>query len=144
MGVSSNSPSIEHAANLYDESLASVKVANRHQNLVYFDTLGLVGILLQANNLDTIEKFAYKVLGNLIEEDKNKNMELTKTLYYYLENGSNVHKTARAMNLSISGLRYRLGRINEILQMEISTPYIRHEIYVAMQCLFVLGELEID
>jgi PucR family transcriptional regulator, purine catabolism regulatory protein len=144
MGVSSNSPSIENAANLYDESLASVKVANRHQNLVYFDTLGLVGILLQANNLDTIEKFAYKVLGNLIEEDKNKNMELTKTLYYYLENGSNVHKTARAMNLSISGLRYRLGRINEILQMEISTPYIRHEIYVAMQCLFVLGELEID
>lgn len=144
MGVSSKSLSIEHVSNLYDESLASVKVANRHQNIIYFDSLGLVGILLQANNLDAIEKFAYKILGNLIEEDKSKNMELTKTLYYYLENGSNVHKTARAMNLSISGLRYRLGRINEILEMEINTPYIRHEIYIALQSLIVLGELEID
>ncbi|MCQ6280815.1 XylR N-terminal domain-containing protein [Bacillus sp. EB600] len=144
MGVSSNSPSIENVDNLYNESLAAVKVANRHQNLVYFDSLGLVGILLQTNNLETIEKFAYKILGNLIEEDKNKNMELTKTLYYYLENGSNVHKTARAMNLSISGLRYRLGRINEILQMDINAPYVRHEIYIALQSLFVLGELELD
>jgi PucR family transcriptional regulator, purine catabolism regulatory protein len=144
MGVSSNTPSIEHISNLYEECLASVKVANRRQNLIYFDSLGLVGILLQANNLDAIEKFAYKILGNLIEEDKNKNMELTKTLYFYLENGSNVHKTARAMNLSISGLRYRLGRINEILEMEINTPYIRHEIYVALQSLIVLGELEIE
>lgn len=144
MGVSSKSPSIGQISNLYDECLASLKVANRNQNLIYFDALGLVGVLLQSNNLDTIEKFAYKILGNLIEEDKNKNMELTKTLYYYLENGSNVHKTARAMNLSISGLRYRLGRINEILQMEINTPYIRHEIYIALQSLIVLGELEID
>ncbi len=79
-------------------------------------------MLLQTKNLDTIEKFAHKVLGNLIEEDKNKNMELTKTLYHYLENGSNVHKTARAMNFSISGLRYRLGRLNEILKMDLNTP----------------------
>jgi sugar diacid utilization regulator len=144
MGVSSSSPFIEQVSNLYGESLASVKVANRRQNLIFFDALGLVGILLQANNMEAIEKFAYKILGNLIEEDKNKNMELTKTLFYYLENGSNVHKTARAMNLSISGLRYRLGRINEILEMEINTPYIRHEIYIALQSLIVLGELEID
>ena len=52
-------------------------------------------------------------------------MELTKTLYHYLENGSNVHQTARAMNFSISGLRYRLGRLNEILQLDMSTGYIQ-------------------
>jgi len=71
-------------------------------------------------------------------------MELTKTLYYYLENGSNVHKTARAMNFSISGLRYRLGRLNELLQADINTPYIKHEIYLALQSLIVLGVLDID
>ena len=71
-------------------------------------------------------------------------MELTKTLYHYLENGSNVHKTARAMNFSISGLRYRLGRLNEILQMDLNTPYNRHEIYLTLQSLIVLGELEIE
>lgn len=144
LGVSSSSPLIEEAASLYDESLAALKVTNGEHNLILFDSLGLVGMLLQTKNLDMIEKFAYKILGDLIEEDKMKNVELTKTLYYYLDNGSNVHKTARAMNLSISGLRYRLGRIHEILQVDINTSYVRHEIYLALQSLLVLGELEVE
>jgi len=144
MGVSSSISSIMDAPNLYDESLAALKVTSNRQNIVSFDSLGLVGMLMQTKNLDTIEKFAYRILGNLIEEDKSKNMELTKTLYYYLENGANVHKTARAMNFSISGLRYRLSRLNEILQVDINTPYIKHEIYLALQSLIVLGVLEID
>lgn len=144
LGISSSFPTIEDASNLYDESLAALKVCNVHQPLVYFDSLGIVGMLLQTENLDMIEKFAYKILGNLIKEDKNKNMELTKTLYYYLENGSNVHKTARAMNFSISGLRYRLSRINEILKKDINMPSIRHEIYLALQSLIVLEELVIN
>lgn len=144
MGISSSASSIEGAANLYDESLAALKVTNRHQSIVFFESLGLVGMLLQTKDLATIEKFAHKVLGDLIEEDKHKNMELIKTLYHYLENGSNVHKTARAMNFSISGLRYRMGRLNEILKTDINTPYFRHEIYLALQSLIVLGELEVD
>ena len=144
MGISSSYSSIEDASQMHDESIAALKVPNPDQNLVFFDSLGLIGMLLQTKNLETIEKFAHKILGNLIEEDKHKNMELTKTLYHYLENGSNVHKTARAMNFSISGLRYRLGRLNEILQMDLNTPYNRHEIYLALQSLIVLGELEIE
>ena len=144
MGISSTYSSIEDAFQAHDESMAALKVPNQNQNLVFFDSLGMIGMLLQTKNLETIEKFAHKILGNLIEEDKHKNMELTKTLYYYLENGSNVHKTARAMNFSISGLRYRLGRLNEILQMDLNTPYNRHEIYLALQSLIVLGELEIE
>ena len=144
MGVSSSSPSIERASQLYDESIASLKVTNYHQNLVFFDSLGIIGMLLQAKDLETIENFANKILGDLVEEDQAKNMELTKTLYHYLENGSNVHQTARAMNFSISGLRYRLGRLNEILQLDMSKAYTRHEIYLALQALMVIGKLEID
>jgi PucR family transcriptional regulator, purine catabolism regulatory protein len=144
MGVSSSSPSIEKASQLYDESIASLKVTNYHQNLVFFDSLGIIGMLLQAKDLETIENFANKILGDLVEEDQAKNMELTKTLYHYLENGSNVHQTARSMNFSISGLRYRLGRLNEILQLDMSKAYTRHEIYLALQALMVIGKLEID
>ena len=144
MGVSSSSPSIEKAFQLYDESVASLKVTNYHQNLVFFDSLGIIGMLLQAKDLETIENFANKILGDLVEEDQAKNMELTKTLYHYLENGSNVYQTARAMNFSISGLRYRLGRLNEILQLDMSKAYTRHEIYLALQALMVIGKLEID
>jgi sugar diacid utilization regulator len=144
MGVSSSKSLIEDASKLYKESIASLKMANDKQNPRFFDSLGIVGMLLQTKDIEAIEDFAYKILGNLIEEDKSKNnMELTKTLYYYLENGSNAYKTARAMNFSINGLRYRLKRINEILEMDINAAYNRNEIYLALQCLIVLREFEI-
>ena len=47
------------------------------------------------------------------------------------------------MNFSINRLRYQLGKTNEILQVDINQDYNRYEIYLALQCLIVLGELEI-
>ncbi|WP_394236386.1 XylR N-terminal domain-containing protein [Niallia oryzisoli] len=143
MGVSSSIPSIEAAPQLYNESVASLMVANPHHNPVYFDSLGVVGMLLQTNNLEALEQYAYKIVGPLMDEDRNKGMELLITLYYYLENGSNVHKTARAMNFSVNGLRYRLGKINELLQVDLNHAHNRNEIYVALQCLTALGELKL-
>ena len=141
MGVSSSYASLEDAPQLYVESTAALKLASTQQNLVYFDSLGVVGMLLQTKSPETIERYAHKILGKLIKEDKN--MELTNTLYHYLENGSNVHQTARAMNFSVNGLRYRLGKINELLKVDMGKGHNRNEIYVALQCLIVLGVLEL-
>jgi len=143
MGVSSSHLSIEDAPQLYDESMASLKVTSSQQNLVFFESLGVVGMLLQTKNPQTLENYAYRVLGKLGEEDKGKSMELLITLYYYLENGASIHQTACAMNLSVNGLRYRLGKINELLQVDLNKGYNKNEIYVALQCLMVLGELKL-
>jgi purine catabolism regulator len=143
LGVSSTSSSIKDASNLYEESVACLKVAARNKAVVFFDELGIVGILFQTRDSNALKRFAYKTLGSLLEEDKAKDMELTKTLYYYLNNSCNVHKTARGMNFSVSGLRYRLQRLNEILQLDFNEPYIGHQLYLALQALIVLGELNI-
>ncbi|WP_017727751.1 XylR N-terminal domain-containing protein [Halalkalibacterium ligniniphilum] len=142
MGVSSSSFSIEDAAQLYNESLAALKVTNSSRNIVNFDSLGIEGILFQVKNDEMIQKFINKKIGKLIEEDKS--MELTKTLYHYLNNGCNVHKTARNMNFSISGLRYRLQRLNEILESDINRPNVAFQLFLALQSLILMGELDIE
>jgi|GEM_PF-720415 Sugar diacid utilization regulator len=144
VGISSNTSSIEEASQLYEECLSALRVANRHQKIIFFDSLGIEGIIFQMKNINPIQKFIYKKLGKLIEEDKNRNMEFTKTLYYYLSNGSNVHKTARAMNFSISGLRYRLQKINEILQIDINSPSVGYQMFLSLRFLIYWGELNID
>jgi PucR family transcriptional regulator, purine catabolism regulatory protein len=144
VGISSSTDSIEEASQLYEECLSALKVANRHQKIIFFDSLGIEGIMFQMRNISPIQKFIHKKLGKLIEEDKNRGMELTKTLYYYLSNGCNVHKTARAMNFSISGLRYRLQKINEILQININLPSVGYQMYLSLRLLIYWGELDID
>ena len=142
IGVSSCSSSIDDAPQLYKESLAALKVTNSSRNIVHFDSLGVEGILFQVKNEEMIQKFIQKKLGKLIEEDKS--LELTKTLYHYLNNGCNVHKTARNMNFSISGLRYRLQRLNEILESDINRPNVAFQLFLALQSLIILGELDIE
>ncbi|MBE3569179.1 MAG: XylR N-terminal domain-containing protein [Bacillales bacterium] len=144
LGISSTSQSIDEAPQLYEECLSALMVANRHQKIIFFDSLGIEGVMFQMKNISLIQKFIQKMLGKLIEQDKSRDMELTKTLYYYLSNGCNVHKTARVMNFSISGLRYRLQKINEILQTDINVPSTGYQLYVSLQFLIYWGELDID
>lgn len=143
-GVSSPSYKIEDMANLYNESIAALKIANPNRSMIYFDSLGIEGLLFQINQTDYIHKFIHKTIGKLIEEDHCKNMDLTKTLYHYLNTGCNVHKTARVINFSISGLRYRLQRINEILQTDINEPNHSYQLFLALKYLILLGELDIE
>jgi PucR family transcriptional regulator, purine catabolism regulatory protein len=142
-GISSSSARIEEASQLYDESTSSLRIANHYQKVVFFEFLGIEGIMFQMEN-DPLQKFIKKKLGTLIQEDKNKDMELTKTLFHYLSNGCNITKTARAINFSITGLRYRLQKINELLEKDINAPDVGYQIYLSLKLLIYWGELDID
>ena len=77
-----------------------LKIANHYQKVVFFEFLGIEGIIFQMEN-DRLQKFIKMKLRTLIDEDKKKDMELTKTLFHYLNNGCNINKTTRAINFSI-------------------------------------------
>ena len=69
---------------------------------------------------------------------------MTKTLFHYLNNGCNINKTARAINFSITGLRYRIQKINELLETDINVPDVGYQIYLSLKLLIYWGELDID
>lgn len=142
-GISSSSSRIEEASQLYDESTSALQIANQYQKVVFFDFLGIEGFIFQAEN-ERLQKFIKKKLGTLIEEDKKKDMELTKTLFHYLNQGCNINKTARAMSFSISGLRYRLQKINELLEADINVPNVGYQIYLSLKLMIYWGDLDID
>ena len=76
---------------MYEESTTLLQIANHYQKVVFFEFLGIEGIMFQMEN-DRLQKFIKMKLGTLIEEDKHKDMELTKTLFHYLNNGCNINK----------------------------------------------------
>ncbi|MFB5189779.1 XylR N-terminal domain-containing protein [Alicyclobacillus fastidiosus] len=142
IGVSTKTDSLENLQQIYNESVSALRVSHSQKPLTYFDSLGIEGVLCQ--NLESAKRFIQRLLGGLLKVDSEKDMELTKTLYFYLNNGGNVHKTARDMNLSISGLRYRLQRLNEILNCDINVPYTGNQLYSALLLMISLGELDLN
>lgn len=142
MGISSKSSSTEDASNLYNEALASSNLASHQKETVFFGDLGFVGILFQLGKLDSIRGFCNKILGKVFEYDRCKNTELTKTLFYYLKHG-NLYLAASEMNMSIGGMRYRLQKLTEILDVDINDPEISSQMLLALQSSIVLGDIHI-
>ena len=101
----------------------------------------MVGTLINENNENDVRMMAKSLLGNL-DMNGQKDVELIQTLYSFLLHGGNLEKTADELSLSISGLRYRMNKIEDLLHKDIRSPIISSQLLLAIQALIILGELK--
>lgn len=64
-------------------------------------------------------------LLNLKEYDAANHMELYQTLYCFLINERNAVKTAKELYIHRNSLAYRIRKINELTQLDLSDPLVR-------------------
>lgn len=74
-------------------------------------------------------------LRRLEEEDERKHSALLQTLRVYLQSNSNASEAARRLNLHVTTLRYRLGRIREVSGLDLDDPRVA----LVCQLLLVTG-----
>jgi sugar diacid utilization regulator len=143
-GFSTKQDNIELAKNQFEEALTAVKLSSKSKPITSYEELGFIGLLIQTGNKDAIRKYSIQVLKDLLEYDNRKGMDLTKTLYHYILNGGNLEQTACSSALSISGLRYRIEKIKDILSVDIRQPSSSYPLFLAIQMLIILGEIQFD
>jgi len=142
MGISKKTSSILLAPDAYKEALGANRMVSKNNQLIFFDKVGMVGTLINENNEKEVRETAHSLLGN-VDMGCQKNVDLIRTLYLFLLNGGNLEKTADELSLSISGLRYRVGKIEKLLQQDIRSPLISCQLLMAIQALIILGDLDI-
>lgn len=135
IGVSTVIENISQLTILYNETLAALKAKNPKKHIYYFEDLEIEGVLFQIKDEILIDRFVNQQLGRLLEVDKDKDYDLTKTLYAYIENGININSTAKVLSMSISGLRYRLSKISEILNIDLYDTKRIFSVYMALKIL---------
>jgi PucR family transcriptional regulator, purine catabolism regulatory protein len=143
LGVSKRTQSILGAKHAYKEAIGAIRMILSKSKIIYYDSLGVIGALLNEKNEEVVREMA-KSLLNQLELDCHKNVELITTLYSFLINGGNLEKTAEEMSLSISGLRYRVHKLEDLLGMDIRNPVICCQLLLALQGLILLGDLAIN
>lgn len=143
MGVSNRTKSILTAPNAYNEANVAKRMITTHRQVVFYESLGMIGTLINEQNQHEIRKMSQKMLGNL-DINVPKNVDLVRTLYYFLVNGGNLEKTAEELSLSISGLRYRVNKIEELLHGDLRSPVFSCQLLMGIQGLILLGDLDIN
>ena len=103
-----------------------------------FDKLGVYRILDTGESRGEIIAFVREWIGPLLDYDENKNADLVHTLAQYLECGGRYDETAAALTIHRSTLRYRLGRIRTITNLDISDVDSKLNLHVATRAWQVL------
>jgi sugar diacid utilization regulator len=143
LGLSERSESIKEASNAYQEALTASRMVSKSNPIIGFESLGIIGILVNENNIEEVRKWAKNVLGK-IKVFNPRNIELIKTLYAFLLTGGNLEKTANELSLSVGGLRYRVSRIEELLQKDIRDPITSYQLLLSIQALNLIGDLDLE
>ncbi|CAN5539595.1 helix-turn-helix domain-containing protein [soil metagenome] len=107
--------------------------SDRPFGLSNYDDLGLLRILDTSNDGIELSRFLDEWLGALFEHDRNHHSELVHTLTLYLDSGGNYDRTADALTIHRSTLRYRLGRIRELSGRNLADPDSRLNLHIAVR-----------
>lgn len=115
------------------------KVLKKHDKIVSLEQFGAHSLLFSTFNPEDLYHYAIIQIGSLLEYDKNHKTQFLQTLQNFLNLRDNIEKTARTMNLSVSGLKYRLQRIEEITGQSLKDSENSFNLELALKILQLTG-----
>ena len=99
--------------------------------------MGFFSALLENFNSETLIDIAQNELGPLLV-DIDKHYELLHTLYIFLKNSQKLEKTMQDISLSIGGIKYRISKIEKMLNIDLKDATTSAHILLLMEVLILL------
>lgn len=144
-GISMQGDGLGNVPTHFKEAQTAARMTSGKEPVMKFESLGILGPLIHSSNKEEIERIAENMLKPLFDHlNEEKSLEALRTIYAYLQNGWNLEHTAKELMLSMSGLRYRLRKIEELLGRDLRNPETAYQIYTSIQTLLTTGKLKFD
>ncbi len=119
-------------------ALAVRRQSRQPDGVTNYAELGVYRILAGGEGNPELEALVQEWLGALLAYDATHRSELVKTLFVHLECGGNYDKTAEALVIHRSTLRYRLQRIRDVSGRDLSDVDNRFNLQVATRAWRIL------
>jgi DNA-binding PucR family transcriptional regulator len=104
-------------------------------SVMRFDDLGVLQFLIAPSGAEDLHSFAAGVLGSLLDYDRRHGTDLIATLDGYFEHGCSVAGTARALQIHPKTLAYRLRRIHDVADLDLTDRRRRLDAELALRVL---------
>ncbi len=108
---------------------------------IRFDDLGVYRLLVGIEDLGEVDRFVQRWLGKLLAYDVQRNSDLVRTLTHYLARGGSYELTAKSLIVHRNTLKYRLQRIRQIGDLDLSDPEQWFNLQLATRAWSTLGVL---
>ncbi len=142
IGISMTVKDVSNVGNAHRQCIEVLEITQRlktHSPIQYFADLGYMHTLYHAG-IESLHHNPYvPVLRDLLDE---KQADLFNTLEAYLDEGGNSVQTAEILHIHRSTLNYRLVRIKEICDVDLSSPTVRMNLHIALKLMRLFDEID--
>jgi sugar diacid utilization regulator len=138
VGIGGPCSSASLIARSYAQARRALETAQRfgtQGEVAAFEDLGVYRLLFHVTDPAELSGFADQVLGALTEYDQRHNADFVRTLAAFLERNGNLQATARALNLHVNSVAYRMQRIQSIAGLDLEQSEDRLMAQVALKIL---------
>lgn len=98
--------------------------------IIFYSDMGIYKLLMSIDDHDIIEEYYDKTILPLIEYDKKNDSDLAVVLRSYLKHNGSVKETSDELYVHRNTINYKLTRISEILDMDLSQLNTRLQLSV--------------
>ena len=121
------------------ESLDLMHGLGRRAVVIGAQQLGGYRLLLKTSAPDELRAYARRTLGPLLDPERRGAGELLQTLRAFLEKGLSQRAAARVCSVHVNTVVYRLGRVSDLLGVNLSDPAVVFDITLALRILDLAG-----
>ncbi|MFW6116536.1 MAG: PucR family transcriptional regulator [bacterium] len=137
IGVGDHKPGVETASESYAEAKLAVEVgrsSGKRGCTVFYSDLGIYRLLYDIYDVVQERDFVDETLMPLIEYDQQHDTEFYQTLVRTVELDWNLQRTSEALHIHYNTAKYRLKRVEEILNLDLSMYENKLKIALAVCC----------
>jgi DNA-binding PucR family transcriptional regulator len=133
------SANLEPAYLQAQHALSAIPVVAAGRRVAVFDDLGVLRFLLAPADRGALIGFARKILGPVIDYDRNHRAELVRTVEVYLASDCNLQRTAEHIYVHPKTVRYRLDRAEALSGISLATQQDRFDAQLAVTIIRALA-----
>lgn len=117
----------------YDRALLALKMGKKLYppgSICWHEKLSIYNLFNGVDKKEELIRFSKKMLSPLLQNDVHFNA--IETLDIYLKSGCSLEKTAKILFLHKNTLRYRIGKIRELLDNDLGDPDVELNLRIAL------------
>lgn len=140
-GMSLNVQGLEKLSQAYMQAKHVTELSEKKEwknMLRNYDELGVYQLLLAIDNQGVKEEFYDNTLGKLVRSDEEKKTDYLEFLKVYFESNCSINETADRLFIHRNTAVYKIKKINELLDCDLSDIEVRVKLYLASMLRYVL------
>ena len=129
----------------YEQSRQALRYALKNMNSSVdcgYEDLGLLRFVISEKNKNALIDYCNKLIEPIAIQDQTEHTNYVETLWTFLENGNNYVKTAQVLYVHRNTLVNRIGKIEELLNIDLGNVGVRNTFFNAFTVLKFYGCVE--